>query len=73
MRSELLLPNMVCSAWLIPLLKGCWNHDENKPASGSAARRWIKEGKVKINNESVAVEEVIDFPLFSIPNQKPSA
>ncbi|HWT40542.1 MAG TPA: hypothetical protein VN081_04745 [Dongiaceae bacterium] len=63
---KLLLPNMTASAWLFPMLKGIWNHDEGKPASGSAVRRWVAEGKVKVNGENVSPQELIDFPVYSV-------
>lgn len=60
------IPMMKASEWLVPLVAGIWNHEESKPASKSAARRWIANGSVKINGESVTLDEIVDFPIFSI-------
>lgn len=37
-----------------------------KVASNSEVRRWCKEKAVLINTESVAWDEPVDFPVFSI-------
>jgi hypothetical protein len=62
----MVLPNMKASEWLVPLVAGVWNREESKSASKSAARRWISNGSVKVNGESVSLDELINFPVFSI-------
>lgn len=63
---EFVLPNMPVGQYLMPLVKGVWNHAEKKPASGTAIRNWIKEGTIQINGEKADFSEVLDYPIFSI-------
>ena len=60
------IPMMLALQYLMPLVRGVWNHSDNKPASGSAVRRWIDEGSVKINGGRVTQKEMLDYPIYSI-------
>lgn len=37
-----------------------------QPASKSEVRRWVQAGAVKVNGEQLNVDEIIDFPIFSL-------
>lgn len=63
---NIVLPMMPALQYLMPLVKGVWDHSNNKPASGSAVRRWISEGTIVVNGERVTADEMLDYPVFSI-------
>jgi len=63
---NIVLPMMPALQYLMPLVKGVWDHSSNKPASGSAVRRWISEGTIVVNGERVTADEMLDYPVFSV-------
>lgn len=66
MKGEFFIPNKKASQWLLPLLKGVWNHAERKPCGSNAARNIILQKSVWINGFSVDLDEVVDFPVLSV-------
>lgn len=63
---NLIVPNLTVQEWLVPLVKGIWNKEENKPASTSAAKRWISGGAVHVNGAPITLGDFVDFPVFSV-------
>ena len=45
---------------------GFWSHEQNRIASNSELRRWINQGAILFNGESMKHDEPLDFPLFSV-------
>ena len=66
MNAECFIPNKTVSDWLLPLLKGIWNHAENKAGGSNFARNLIKQQAVRINGFPVELNELVDFPVVSI-------
>ena len=66
MKGECFTPNKTVSEWLIPVLKGIWNHSENKAGGSTFARNLIKQQAVRVNGFPVELNELVDFPVVSI-------
>ncbi len=66
MKGEFFVPNKTVTEWLVPLLKGIWNHSENKAGGSTFARNLIKQQSVRINGFAVELNEFVDFPVVSI-------
>lgn len=61
------LPNKKAIDFLLPIVRGMWNHGEKKKMSGTAARQLIKQrGQILIDGEPIDPEEMLDFPIWSI-------
>lgn len=53
--------------YLMPILKGKWDHSANQPGTGQSVRRWIKDKAVHINGFPFEdLNEIVDFPIFSL-------
>jgi tyrosyl-tRNA synthetase len=54
--------------FLINLDSVCFfmSRERKGKASKSEFRRWIKNGSFLINGEKVAIDEILDFPIFSV-------